>query len=311
VRILFAGTPDVAVPTLQALLDSRHEVVAVLTRPDAPSGRGRTLAPSPVRVAAEAAGVRVITDRPDSPEFFAALDELKPVVAAVVAYGNLLRPAALDAIPKGWINLHFSVLPAWRGAAPVQRALIAGDEITGATTFLIEEGMDTGPVLGVVTEPVHLRDTSGQLLERMSHTGARLMVDTLDAYEDGDIVPVPQGHDGVSRAAKLTTADAQVDFSDPAMAVDRLIRGCTPEPGAWAELGGQRIGLGPVTPQPEIDDLEPGQIQVTKRAVLVGTATHAVELGEVKPPGKKLMAAADWARGAHLDVDAMFRPVGS
>lgn len=304
--MIFAGTPETAVPTLQALLASRHEVAAVLTRPDAPAGRGRKLQPSAVRVAAEEAGLPVITARPGSDEFFDAIGPLEAEAAVVVAYGHLLKPDVLAALPKGWINLHFSVLPAWRGAAPVQRALIAGDEITGATTFLIDEGMDTGPVLGVVTEQVHLRDTAGELLERLANVGAGLMVETLDAYEDGDLVPVPQTNDGASRAAKLTPEDAHVDFTDPAMAVDRLIRGCTPDPGAWALINDQRLGLGPVIPQPEIDDLEPGQIQVTKRAVLVGTATHAVELGEVKPEGKKNMNAADWARGAHLEPGARF-----
>jgi len=306
VRLLFAGTPETAVPTLYALLGSRHEVVGVLTRPDAPSGRGQKLSPSPVRLAAQEAGLPVITDRPDSPELRAVLDELRPDAAVVVAYGHLLKPDVIAALPKGWINLHFSVLPAWRGAAPVQRALIAGDEITGATTFLIEEGMDSGPILGVVTEPVHLRDTAGELLERLAEVGAKLMVETLDAYEDGDLVPVPQDREGVSRAAKLTTDDARVDWNDPAMAVDRLIRGCTPEPGAWTMIGGERLGLGPVIPQPEVEDLEPGQVQVTKKMVLVGTATHAVELGEVRPEGKKWMAAADWARGARLGPDARF-----
>ncbi len=305
-RLLFAGTPETAVPSLEALIASRHEVVAVLTRADAPAGRGRKLVPSPVRVAAEAAGIPVITDVPRGEEFLARLRELDIDAAPVVAYGHILKPEVLAIPAKGWVNLHFSVLPAWRGAAPVQRAIIAGDEITGATTFLIDEGMDTGPVLGTLTETVRPRDTSGDLLDRLAHAGAGLLVATMDALEEGSLNPQPQPGDGVSMAAKLTTADAHIDFRDPALAVDRLIRGCTPAPGAWTTLPGHdgeptRLGLGPVTVRPDVVDLLPGEVSATKREVLVGTATHAVELGEVRPVGKKPMPAADWARGARLE----------
>ncbi|MBL0887741.1 methionyl-tRNA formyltransferase [Myceligenerans indicum] len=306
-RLLFAGTPEPAVASLEALIASRHEVVAVLTRADAPSGRGRRLTPSPVRVRAEAAGIPVITDRPRGEEFLTTLRELAVDAAPVVAYGHILRPEVL-AVPRlGWVNLHFSVLPAWRGAAPVQRALIAGDEVTGATTFLLDEGMDTGPVLGTTTESIRPTDTSGDLLERLAVSGAELLVRTLDALEDGALSPQPQPSDGVSIAPKLTPADAEVRWNVPALAIDRLVRGCTPAPGAWTELphpegqdaaGGARLGLGPVTPVPDVTDLAPGQVRGEKKRVLVGTATHAVALGQVKPPGKKHMPAPDWARGA-------------
>ncbi|ACZ30745.1 methionyl-tRNA formyltransferase [Xylanimonas cellulosilytica DSM 15894] len=309
-RLLFAGTPHAAVPSLEALIASRHDVVAVLTRADAPAGRGRTLVPSPVRVAAEAAGIPVVTDVPRGDDFLTLLRDLDIDAAPVVAYGHLLRPDVLAVPRHGWVNLHFSLLPAWRGAAPVQRAIIAGDEITGATTFLLDEGMDTGPVLGTMTETIRPRDTSGDLLDRLAHAGAGLLVATLDGLEDGALHPQPQPADGVSLAAKLTTADAHIDFRDPALAVDRLIRGCTPAPGAWTTVPGPdgapaRLGLGPVAARPDVTDLGAGELRPGKREVLVGTATHAVQLGLVQPVGKKPMAAADWARGARLGDDVL------
>ena len=302
-RLLFAGTPDVAVPTLDALVASPHDVVAVLTREDAPAGRGRKLVPSPVRVRAEELGIEVITGRPRDPEVLERLRELDLDCAAVVAYGELLRPEALEVPRIGWVNLHFSILPAWRGAAPVQRALMAGDEVTGATTFLIDEGLDNGPVLGTLTETIRPRDTSGELLERLATAGAPLMVATMDGLAGNQLGPVAQPVDGVSHAAKLTPADAQVDWTVPALAVDRRIRACTPAPGAWTTLpGGERLGLGPVQPVVETTHLAPGEVQVSKHDVLVGTATSAVRLGDVVPVGKKKMAAADWARGARLEA---------
>jgi methionyl-tRNA formyltransferase len=307
-RLLFAGTPDTAVPSLDALLASRHDVVAVLTRADAPAGRGRRLAPSPVRVRAEEAGVPVLTDRPRGEEFLATLRDLDVDAAPVVAYGEILRPDVLDVPRHGWVNLHFSVLPAWRGAAPVQRAIISGDEVTGATTFLIEEGLDSGPVLGTATETIRPRDTAGDLLGRLALSGADLLVATLDALEDGTLRPQAQPADGVTHAAKLTPADARVRWDVPALAVDRLVRGCTPAPGAWTTLPGPdgapaRLGLGPVAPRPDVTDLRPGQVRAAKKEVLVGTATHAVQLGDVAPVGRKHMPAPDWARGARLPHD--------
>ncbi|GCE78187.1 methionyl-tRNA formyltransferase [Cellulomonas biazotea] len=301
-RLLFAGTPAAAVPSLEALLASRHEVVAVLTRPDARAGRGRTLAPSPVKARALDAGVEVLTPaRPRDEEFVARLGELAVDAAPVVAYGAILPAAVLDVPTHGWVNLHFSVLPAWRGAAPVQHALIAGDEVTGATTFRIEQGLDTGPVFGTLTESVRPRDTAGDLLDRLAVAGAGLLVQTLDAIEDGILSPVPQPADGVSHAPKIEVEDARVRWSHPAHAVDRRIRGCTPAPGAWTTLpDGSRLGLGPVAPVADVRDLAPGELRVGKRDVLVGTGGAAVRLGLVTPPGKRPMEAADWARGARL-----------
>lgn len=301
-RLLFAGTPAAAVPSLEALIASRHEVVAVLTRPDARSGRGRSLSPSPVKALALEAGLEVLTPRRLRDEGVReTLEALAPDAAPVVAYGNLVPPDLLDLPVHGWVNLHFSVLPAWRGAAPVQHALIAGDEVTGATTFRLDAGIDTGPVLGTLTESVRTRDTAGDLLGRLATAGAGLLVSTLDALEDGVLQPVPQGLDGVSLAPKLEVEDARVRWNHPAHAVDRRIRGCTPAPGAWTTLpDGTRLGLGPVVPVPGVPDLGPGKVLVGKNEVLVGTAGGAVRLGDVTPAGKRAMAAADWARGARL-----------
>ena len=294
-RLVFAGTPEPAVPALEALLASRHEVAAVVTRPDAPAGRGRTLRRSPVRERAEAAGLEVLTpDHPRDEGFRARLRELAPDCCPVVAYGALVPQPVLDIPVHGWVNLHFSLLPAWRGAAPVQHALLHGDEVTGATTFRLEAGMDTGPVYGVTTEEVHPTDTSGDLLERLARAGAGLLVATLDGIEDGALVPVPQPSDGVSHAPKITAADARVDWTAPAVHVDRLVRACTPAPGAWTTFRDRRVKLGPVTPTAQV--LPPGEVAEG----LVGTGTTAVRLGEVRPEGKGAMAAEDWLRGLRL-----------
>jgi methionyl-tRNA formyltransferase len=301
-RVLFAGTPDVAVPSLRAILASRHDVVAVLTRPDAPAGRGRTLTPSPVATVAADAGVEVLAPvRPRDPEFLARLAEIAPDCAAVVAYGGLIPPAALDIPKHGWVNLHFSLLPAWRGAAPVQHAVLAGDEVTGASTFRLEEGLDTGPVYGSVTEAVRPEDTSGDLLDRLAGSGARLLVATLDGIEDGALVATPQSSDGISSAPKLTVADAEVRWTAPALQVDRLIRACTPAPGAWTTLRGVRLKLRPVRLDQATSDLAPGEIRSDRDAVRVGTGSHAVRLGEVQPQGRTAMPASDWARGVRLE----------
>ncbi len=295
---MFAGTPDTAIPTLDAVLASRHDVAAVLTRPDAPTGRGRRLRPSPVALHAAANGIEVLTpSSPSDPDFLDRLRAIGPACCPIVAYGAMLRREALDIPELGWVNLHFSVLPAWRGAAPVQRAIMAGDEVTGATVFSLVEALDAGPVLGTITERIRDDDTAGTLLDRLARAGAGLMVDALDHIEDGDIAARPQPEDGVSFAAKLTTDDAHVDWTRPAFAVDRQIRGCTPEPGAWAMLGEERLKLGPARVLEE-STLADGEIAVGKREVRVGTATTDVVLGYVQPFGRKRMPAADWGRGA-------------
>ncbi len=301
-RLVFAGTPQTAVPSLEALLASRHEVVAVVTRPDAPAGRGRKVDSSPVARRAAAAGLEVLTPpRAKDPQFLDRMREIAPDCCPVAAYGALLPQAALDIPRHGWVNLHFSVLPAWRGAAPVQHAIMHGDDVTGASTFRIVKELDAGPVYGVVTEPVRPDDTSGSLLERLSHSGAELLAVTLDGIEAGAIEAIPQPGEGVSFAPKITPADARVDWKLPAHVVDRLIRACTPDPGAWTELEGARLKVGPVSlnASPAPLDLAPGELLPDRQAVLVGTGSRPVRLGEVQPEGKRRMTAPDWARGLH------------
>lgn len=301
-RLVFAGTPEVALPSLRALLASdRHEVLAVVTRPDAPAGRGRHLVRSPVGALADEHGIEVLTPaKVSDPGFLDRLRELAPDACPVVAYGALLPQKALDIPPHGWINLHFSVLPAWRGAAPVQAAIKHGDEITGASTFRIVKALDAGPVFGVLTEAIRSDDTAGVLLDRLAEAGAGLLVSTLDGIEDGTLEAVEQPEGTTSYASKITTEDAHLDFTAPAMAVDRLARAVTPDPGPWAEFRGERIKLGPVK-RVVTDGLAPGELRVERKRVLVGTATDPVALTEVQAPGKKRMPATDWARGARVE----------
>ncbi|ACL39652.1 methionyl-tRNA formyltransferase [Pseudarthrobacter chlorophenolicus A6] len=295
-RVLFAGTPAVAVPSLDALVEAGFDVVAVLTRPDAPIGRKRVLTPSPVAARAAELGLDVIYAAKVDDAAIEQISAAAPDVAAIVAYGGLVPPAAL-AIPRhGWINLHFSLLPAWRGAAPVQRSVMAGDDVTGAVTFQLEKGLDTGPVFGTLTEAVGPEDTSGQLLERLSHSGAVLLAQTLSAIETGKASAVPQAGD-VSLAPKLTLEDGHLNWHHPALAIGRQARGATPEPGAWTLLDGQRVKLDPVRLRPDVEDLAPGALAFHGKSVLVGTGSHAVELTRIQPAGKKMMAAPDWARG--------------
>ncbi|WP_410589125.1 methionyl-tRNA formyltransferase [Amycolatopsis sp. lyj-23] len=307
-KLVFAGTPDPAVPALRALLESgRHEVVAVVTRPDAQAGRGRRVLRSPVGALADDHGIEVLTPaRAGDPAFLARLAELAPDACPVVAYGALLPQAALDIPRLGWVNLHFSLLPAWRGAAPVQAAIRAGDEITGASTFRIVKELDAGPVFGVVTETIGATDTAGTLLGRLAESGAKLLLSTMDGLADGTLVAREQPAEGVSYAPKVTVEDARVSFADPASAVDRQIRSVTPDPGAWAEFRGERFKLGPVTVLDEPGP-PPGEIVVERKRVLVGTATKPLQLGEVQAPGKKRMAATDWARGTRIDQGERLR----
>lgn len=308
-RLVFAGTPEPALPALRRLIDSpRHDVIAVLTRPDAAAGRRGKPEPSPVAREALAHGIPVLRPaRPNSEEFVAELAQLAPDCCAVVAYGALLRDALLAVPPRGWINLHFSLLPAWRGAAPVQAAIAAGDNITGASTFQIEPSLDSGPIYGVVTETIRPTDTAGELLERLAVSGAALLSATLDGIADATLTPVPQPTEGVSIAPKITVEQARVRWELPAQVVDRRIRAVTPNPGAWTLLGDLRIKLGPVQmaeasamPEPP-EALPPGAVHVDRNGVWVGTGSNPVRLGQIQPPGKKFMNAVDWARGARLD----------
>lgn len=313
-RLVFAGTPSAAVPSLEALLRSAHEVAAVLTRPDAPAGRGLRLAPSPVAQRAAEAGVEVLKPaRPRDPDFLDRLRKIRPDCCPVTAYGALIPQVALDMPGRGWVNLHFSLLPAWRGAAPVQHAVLHGDDITGATTFRLVAELDAGPVYGVVTEPIRPRDTAGDLLARLAESGAELLVATLDGIESGQLEARPQPSEGVSLAPKITAEDARVRWDRSAVAVDRQIRACTPMPGAWTVLGDTRLKLWPLPAVPasaavgasgasdSAAPLSPGELRVLRSRVMVGTATDPVELGDVQAHGKRRMSAADWARGLRLD----------
>ena len=342
-RLVFAGTPEAAVPALEALLGSRHEVAAVISRPDAPAGRGtsgagRRVTPSPVAASAREAGLEVLTPlRPRDPDFLDRLRQIGPDCCPVVAYGALLPQVALDIPAHGWVNLHFSLLPAWRGAAPVHHAVLHGDDITGATTFRLVEELDAGPVFGVATEPIRREDTAGDLLARLAVVGANLLVVTLDGIEAGGLEARPQPADAVSYAPKITTEDARVEWTRGAQAVDRLIRACTPHPGAWTLLRARRVKLGQVSLLSARDadaaagwndggpaaagsgpagsaaagsaaagqggggqGLAPGELSVTRDQVLVGTGTQPVVLGAVRPEGKSAMRAIEWVRGLRL-----------
>ncbi|AIT61154.1 methionyl-tRNA formyltransferase [Corynebacterium doosanense] len=305
-RLIFAGTPEPAVVALQALIDSEHEVIAVLTRPDARKGRGRSLHPSPVAELAVEHGIETLkpstlkAGTEDGDAIRTRLAELAPEAIPVVAYGNLVPKDLLDLPTHGWVNLHFSLLPAWRGAAPVQAAINAGDEVTGATTFRIDEGLDTGEILGGIREEIRDTDTADDLLTRLAYSGADLLVSTMDDLASGAANPQPQEGEA-TYAAKISTEDARIDWARDADAIDRHIRAHTPGPGAWSMLGEQRLKVGPAT---VVDTrLEPGEIQVSKTSVLVGTGTTAVQLGELQAPGKKRMNAADWARGLAEDIN--------
>ena len=301
-RLVFAGTPEPAAAALERLIASDHEVVAVLTRPDARRGRGRTLHPSPVKALAVEHGIEVLTPesltRDDA--IRQQLEELAPDAIPVVAYGNLIPADMLDIPKHGWVNLHFSLLPQWRGAAPVQAAIAAGDAVTGATTFRINEGLDTGDILDTLETEIGQAETSGELLERLAYAGADLLVKTMDALEAGTAEPTPQPEEG-TYAHKIAPADARVDWNQPAAVIDRGIRAHTPAPGAWTMRGENRFKLGPVTPTGE-GSLAPGEAAFGKNEVLVGTADGDVRLGTIQPPGKKMMNAADWARGLAADA---------
>ena len=305
-RVLFAGTPEAALPTLEALLASEHDVVGVLTRADARRGRGRMLHPSPVAAMARDAGLDVRTPATLKGEHADDVRDwvraLRADVAVVVAYGRLVPADLLDVPVHGWLNLHFSLLPAWRGAAPVQRAVIAGDKVTGASVFRLEEGLDTGPVYGRLTEAISGRDTSGDLLERLAQAGAPLVLDVLRSVGDGSVRPEPQDDALATLAPVLSSADGLIRWEDPALAIDRRIRGVSPAPGAHTTYQGARFRLGPVTPVPEVTDLLPGQLRATKHEALVGTGGCAVRLGRVAPAGRSWMPADAWARGARPEV---------
>jgi methionyl-tRNA formyltransferase len=291
VRIAFAGTPDVAVPVLDALVSSGHEIAFVITRPDAPAGRGRVLTPSAVSLSAQEHNIECFKTT-DLVSLTSQLAQVDCVV--VVAFGAMV-PSDLLNVPKhGWINVHFSLLPHWRGAAPVQYAIKAGDDVTGVSAFQIDSGLDTGPVLGSIATSIRAGETSGELLDRLAIEGAALMVATLSALEAENIHAVPQPTTGVSVAPKISKDDARVSWQLPALAIERHVRAMTPEPGAWTMAGDQRIKLSPVSLATEVSHLAPGEVVKIENQVFVGTGSHAVVLGEVTQAGRNQVDAKQW-----------------
>jgi methionyl-tRNA formyltransferase len=298
VRIVFAGTPDVAVPSLTALLASRHEVVAVVTRPDAPSGRGKKLTASPVAERAEAAGIEVLKPkRAKDEDFVARLTELAPDCCPVVAYGALLPQRVARHPGHGWVNLHFSLLPAWRGAAPVQHAILAGDQVTGATTFRIVLELDAGPTYATVTEPIRPDDTPATC-----SSGCRSVVPACWSRRSTRSSRGRTAAPGGVRD-ELCGQDQRRGRHDQLAAAGRRARSADPRqragPGAWTTFRGERFKIN--SARIAANNLPPGALEITKRSVQVGTATRALELGQVQAQGKKPMPAADWARGISFD----------
>jgi methionyl-tRNA formyltransferase len=307
VRVVYLGTPAAAVPPLEALLASAHQVVAAVTRPDRPRDRrGGTPQPSPVKQAALAAGLPVLQPTGGrDPELPAALAAFGADLGVSCAFGYLLPDPVLAAFPRGIINLHFSLLPAYRGAAPVQRALLDGVEVTGVTTFVIDAGMDTGPMLLAAEVPVRPDEDAGALTARLAEVGARLTVETLDALEAGQVEPRPQPEAGASLAPKVTAEEARLDFTRPAARLANAVRAFTPAPGAWTTHRGRRLK---VTRAAVADGAEgglaPGQLQVGPGGrLLVGTADRPLALLEVRPEGRRAMTGAEFARGARLGPD--------
>lgn len=296
-RIVFAGTPEVALPALQAISDSAHELVAVVTRPDAAQGRSRRLVPSPVASWAQQQGIEVLRpDRPGDSDFVARLTALTPDCCPVVAYGALI-PAPVLGIPRhGWVNVHFSLLPAWRGAAPVQRAILAGDNRTGISIFDLVPALDAGPVYRREESLLGEMETSGDVLSRLASQGAGALVQVLDELEAGTAVATEQSEVGVSLAPKLTVGEARLDWTLSALQLDRTIRACNPNPVAWTTYRGQRVKIWVGKPQAGTV-LEPGELQVGRRDVVVGTGRGVLELLQVQPAGKQPMEAAAWGRG--------------
>ncbi len=301
-RLVFAGTPQLAADTLQVLLDSgRHQVVAVLTRPDAAKGRSSKLLPSPVAELAEQRGIEVLKPvKPSEPWLAQRLAELQVDCVPVVAYGGLIPRSLLDAIPRGWVNLHFSLLPRWRGAAPVQRAILAGDQVSGVTIFDLVPELDAGPVLAQAEYHFGPDETSGEALTGLTAIGSRLLVETLDRLEDGTAVAEDQLLDGITLAPKLTPAEAQLDWSQTAEQLARVVRANNPSPIAWTTLNGERFRI--LRARPIEGAAEPGTVEATKNAVRVGTGAGLLELIEVQPAGKRVLPAADWGRGLRQAV---------
>jgi methionyl-tRNA formyltransferase len=300
-RLIFAGTPEAAVPSLEALAASAHEIVSVVTRPPAPIGRKRVLTPSPVEATAVELGLPVLRASRLGVDETAALIALGADLAVIVAYGGLVREPLLSAPRLGWVNLHFSLLPRWRGAAPVQRAIIAGDETTGVEVFRLEAGLDTGPVLASEPVAIGALETAGHLLARLAPVGARVLAATVDRLADGTAAAVAQEGEP-TLAPKLVLEDGRLDWSGPATRVFARIRGCTPEPGAWTTVGGRRLKVLEAAPARDAAPLGAGAVVRAGGAVLVGCGEGVLELVQVQPEGRGPMPADAWLRGAGAGV---------
>ena len=303
-RIVFAGTPEPAVPSLERLVASGHEVVAVATRPPAPLGRKRVLTPSPVAQAAERLGIHLIDASRLDADATGRIAALRPDLGVIVAYGGLVREPLLSTPAHGWINLHFSLLPAWRGAAPVQHALIAGDRQTGAAVFRLVPELDAGDVYATVSREVAPGETAGMLLESLAYDGADLLATVVDGIAAGTAVAVPQQGEP-SFAPKLTIDEARLDWTRSVADVEARFRGVTPEPGAHTEVDGVRVKvLEARIAEPAADaavpaaaPTAPGTVRLVDRRVLVSASDGDLELVRVQPAGRTAMPAADWWRG--------------
>ena len=296
-RLVFAGTPAPAVPSLERLARSVHEVVAAVTRPAAPLGRRRVLTPSPVAAAAERLGIHVIEAARLDDDATGRVGALRPDLGVIVAYGGLVREPLLSTPTHGWINLHFSLLPAWRGAAPVQHALIAGDTETGASVFRLVPDLDAGDVYGTRARAIGSDETAGRLLEELAASGAELLAEVVDAIAAGTATATPQSG-APTFAPKLGIDDARLDWARPAREVRDRFRGVTPEPGAWTTVDDQRLKVLDLAEAPDATALAPGEITAVGPTILIGTGTTPLELRRVQPAGRTAMAAGDWWRGA-------------
>jgi methionyl-tRNA formyltransferase len=304
-RTVFFGTPEWAVPSMRALLDAGMDVPAVVTNPDRPAGRGMQLRASPVKEIALQAGLPVLQpQRARDQQFVADLRDLAPDVAVVVAYGRILPLEVLEVPPFGFVNVHFSLLPEYRGAAPVQRAIIDGAPNTGVSIIVLTEGMDEGPILAERKVAIDPEDTSGTLGARLAEVGAELLVETLPAYADGRVTAQEQDHDRATYAPKITDEDAHIQWGKSADDIRNLIRGLNPDPGAWTTVGGKRVKVFGAQAASGRNDLEPGRVVATKEGLLIGTIDQPLLLADVQVEGKRRMAGADAARGMRLDEDA-------
>lgn len=302
-RIVFAGSPAAAVPSLTALAHSAHTIAAVITREDSPQGRKGVLTPTAVATAAEELGLPVIRANRLTDAVTAEVSALKVDLGVIVAYGGLVREPLLSTPRLGWINLHFSLLPRWRGAAPVQHAIIAGDDHTGATVFQLVPELDAGDIFGQLSEPIGRMQSAGSLLQHLSEVGAPLVVNVVDSLEDGSARAVPQEGD-VTLAPKLSLEDGRIDWTRDALEVHNRVRGVTPEPGAFTMLGEDRLKVIATAIAHDEASLPPGRIELRGKAVLVGTSTEPIELVTVHPAGRKAMDAAAWWRGRPADAIA-------